>query len=118
MSGRWVAFGLLAGALRVGEACTPREIGPKPTPEARPASVGEAEGPPLFEDITASSGVQFRYRNGEEAGHLAILESLGGGVGVLDYDGDGLPDLFLTGGGQFAGPDRKDIVGCPCKLFH
>src|SRR5687767_3980224 len=42
----------------------------------------ELAGPALFEDITAASGVKFTYRNGEDtANHLAILESLGGGVG-------------------------------------
>ena len=37
----------------------------------------------------------------------SILESLGGGVALLDYDGDGLLDVFLTGGGCFAGADTQ-----------
>ncbi|HEV3259301.1 MAG TPA: CRTAC1 family protein, partial [Gemmataceae bacterium] len=70
-----------------------------------------------FADKTASSGVDFTYRNGQEAGHLAILESLGGGVALIDYDGDGLLDIFVTGGGYFAGPGKKQIKGHPCKLY-
>src|SRR5262245_3396459 len=72
----------------------------------------ELVGPALFEDITKTSGVKHAYRNGEDtADHLAILESLGGGVALIDYDGDGLLDLFLPGGGTFTGKDRKGISG-------
>src|SRR5947209_3609646 len=50
-------------------------------------------GPRLFQDVTAVSGVNFTYRTGEELGYYAILESLGGGVALIDYDGDGLLDI-------------------------
>jgi hypothetical protein len=62
--------------------------------------------------------VNFAYRNGEEVGNLAILEELGGGLAVLDFDGDGRMDLFVTGGGYFTGPDNKQIRGHPCKLYR
>jgi RNA polymerase sigma factor (sigma-70 family) len=75
------------------------------------------EGPFLYRDMTPESGVKFTYRNGEEANHYTILESLGGGVALIDYDGDGLLDIFVTGGGYFAGKDKKEIKGHPCKLF-
>src|SRR5205823_1241478 len=38
--------------------------------------------PPYFDDLTKVSGIDFTYRNGEEAGHLTLLETLGGGVGL------------------------------------
>jgi hypothetical protein len=77
-----------------------------------------ASAPPLFEDVTAASGVDFTYRNGEEtADHVSILESLGGGVALLDFDGDGLLDVFLPGGGYYTGEDKQTIAGWPCKLF-
>jgi enediyne biosynthesis protein E4 len=54
-----------------------------------------------FTDKTRESGVAFTYANGEECGHFSILESLGGGVGIFDFDLDRNEDLFLPGGGTF-----------------
>lgn len=69
-----------------------------------------------FTDRTAESGVEFRYDNGQAAGHHAILESLGGGLGLFDYDGDGRCDLFCPGGGKYL-PDLE-IVGLPSALYR
>jgi hypothetical protein len=74
-------------------------------------------GPEYFRDVTAGSGVDFTYHNGQEAGRLTILETLGGGVALLDFDGDGLLDVFVTGGGEFSGRDTPAITGLPCKLY-
>jgi hypothetical protein len=68
--------------------------------------------------VTASSGVTHTFHSGQDAGQYTMLELLGGGVGLLDYDGDGRLDIFVTGGGTFAGPDKKLIKGCPCRLYR
>jgi hypothetical protein len=96
-------------------ACAPR--GEPPAAHLEPAG-DEITREAYFEDVTAASGVNATYRNGEEAGHLALLEAMGGGVGMIDYDRDGLLDLFFTGGGYFDGPNKTDIKGHPCKLYR
>lgn len=93
--------------------------GGPPTP-APPDSTFTSEpevpdGPPWFSDRTPGSGVNFTHRNGEEANLYTILESLGGGVALLDFDRDGRLDLFFPGGGTFEG---KTIKGHPCKFYR
>ena len=77
--------------------------------------IPKEEGPSFYVDITAETGVDHTYHNGEEAGHRAILESLGGGVALFDFDGDGLLDIYLPGGGHFK---DKEILGYPGKLYR
>ena len=69
-----------------------------------------------FEDVTAASGVNSSYHNGEEADQFLIVESLGGGVGVLDYDLDGRLDLFFPGGGEIEA--NQPLRGLPATLWR
>jgi hypothetical protein len=69
-----------------------------------------------FDDLTPASGIDAVYRNGRDAHKYAILESLGGGGALWDYDRDGRLDVFVPGGGEFAG--ERDIRGLPHRLFR
>jgi enediyne biosynthesis protein E4 len=70
-----------------------------------------------FDDVTESSGIAFTYRNGSEANQFTILETVGGGVGVFDFDSDGQQDVFCVGGGTID-PGSVTPSGHPCHLFH
>jgi hypothetical protein len=105
----WIGLLLFLGACNRSPTTIP--------PLHPPHDPAEGNETPLFRDRTPGSGLDFTYRNGEEANHYAILESLGGGVALFDYDGDGLLDIFVTGGGYFDGPDFHEIKGYPCKLY-
>lgn len=69
-----------------------------------------------FTDVTDMSGIEFRYRNGQETDHCSILESLGGGIGAIDFDRDGNADLCMTGGGQLT--VDKQIISLRTALFR
>tara|TARA_R110002072_G_scaffold13481_3_gene56956 strand:+ start:16460 stop:18259 length:1800 start_codon:yes stop_codon:yes gene_type:complete len=92
-----------------------------PLPFASPVSreMRELREDDWFEDRSAALGIDFSYRDGSNTGCYQLLESVGGGVAVLDYDGDGWVDLFFTGGGSLAERDDSiQIEGHPAGLFR
>jgi hypothetical protein len=105
----------LAGAVAGCKSDAPPDKPPAGPDTAKPAVEEEPAGPCPFEDVTAKSGIALTYKNGEDANNYAIIESLGGGVCLFDYDGDGLLDVFLPGGGFYEG---KTVRGHPCKLYR
>ena len=55
--------------------------------------------PVVFTDITSSAGIVWKQVNGASVRHF-LPETMGGGVGFLDFDHDGLLDIFLVTGGE------------------
>jgi hypothetical protein len=142
---RWSLFSALsAGLVLLAAACnSTTTTGPGPeTPAAKDDDT--PTGPPLFKQMAPDCGINWTYRNGQEANHLAIPESLGGGIGLIDFDGDGLLDVFVVGGGYYSktaeefnqiekngtfvrekdnkkvrkSPEPPQILGHPCKLYR
>jgi len=118
---RWI---LLASLLLLGSIVGLQLAFFQKSPEKKQDDEKKLVGPPLFQDVTADSGVKFGYRNDFWGPHYAILDSLGGGLGLIDFYGPlrdseqkGLLDIFVAGGGYYDGPDKKTIKGHPCKLF-
>jgi hypothetical protein len=94
---------LLAAAL---SACRKTEA-PKPPPAAPPPTPTPSVSV-RFEDKTSAMGIDFVHVNGAR-GDKWMPETMGGGVAVLDYDGDGRPDLLFVSGARWPGdPHASD----------
>jgi hypothetical protein len=70
------AIGVFLQAQHTGRAATPQAAIPK------------------LEDITASTGIHFIHLASPDKKY--IVESMSGGVAVIDYDRDGWPDIYFT----------------------
>lgn len=70
-----------------------------------------------FEDVTKTTNVDFVYTTGRDAQLNTILETVGGGVGLFDFDKDSFADLFVVGGGTI---DHKTGFphGVQSRLFR
>lgn len=71
-----------------------------------------------FRDDADSTGIRFQYFNSPhtpgEGQHM--YEFSGGGVGVLDFDGDGWPDVYYTQGCQW--PVDENVRTHTDRLFR
>ena len=69
-----------------------------------------------FTDITRSTNIDFRHENSATSSKY-LVETMGGGVALLDYDNDGRLDIFFTNGAKIDDPmpDGKlpDIIKTP-----
>jgi hypothetical protein len=62
--------------------------------QTKAASKSASERVPQLVDITASTGIHFEHLSSPEQKY--IVESMSGGVALLDYDGDGWLDIYFT----------------------
>jgi tetratricopeptide (TPR) repeat protein len=71
-----------------------------------------------FVDRAAETGLSFTYYNNHPAKSAGtrMHEFSGGGIGVLDFDGDGSPDVYLTQGCPW--PPKVESTVHRDRLFH
>lgn len=56
-----------------------------------------------FTDITQAAGIDFKHENSPTSNKY-LVETMGGGVALLDYDNDGRLDIFFTNGAKIDDP--------------
>ena len=126
-TGLWAVLAVAAGAWQAGNVPMP----PTGNADAQPKIPGKY---PELVDITASTGIHFDHVSSSE--QKFIVESMSAGVALIDYDRDGLPDIYFTnaqntemafrgqharsalyhnnGDGTFTDVSDKSGVGFPC----
>ncbi|MDA8019252.1 MAG: CRTAC1 family protein [Thermoanaerobaculia bacterium] len=62
----------------------------------------DSQGSIRFREVSADWNAQFRHHSGA-AGDFYMIETLGSGVVLFDYDGDGDPDLLYVDSGTVPG---------------
>jgi enediyne biosynthesis protein E4 len=94
---------------------TPSKRPPPPAPQAK--------SPVTFTDITSLAGITFK-RAPSFTSFKYLLEAMGGGVAMFDYDNDGRMDLFFTNGAllrdsmpKTESPDKRDAKYWN-RLYH
>ena len=61
--------------------------------------------------------MSFRFATGSRGRH-DLPEIMGGGLALIDGDGDGRPDLFFCNGGPIAAGPGKTVDDPPCRFYR
>jgi hypothetical protein len=69
------------------------DVAPPPPPGAKNV-VCKGRPVPQLEDVTEKAGIRFQHLSSPEKKY--IVESMSGGVLLIDYDRDGWPDIYFT----------------------
>jgi len=72
-------------------------IGPAAIFPIRSTSTPPASSPIAFVDVVRTAGISFRHDNAATS-EKYLIETMSSGCGWIDYDQNGLPDLYLVNG--------------------
>jgi hypothetical protein len=87
------ALALFALSLEVTLAQESHPQPPPPPPGAKAVKCADREVP-QFTDITSKTGIHFNHVSSSDSRY--VVESMSGGVLLIDYDRDGYPDIYFT----------------------
>lgn len=82
------------------------------SPETTPPV--EESARPVFRDLAREAGITFVHQSAPEARY--ITESMSGGVALLDFDADGLLDIYFTNALTMATAERPETA--PSALYR
>jgi hypothetical protein len=81
-----------------------------------PANATPSQSPQeIFTDIAQQAGITWQHFSGESPDRF-LIETMGGGVALLDFDADGLQDIFFLNGGET--PHGKSPVPVRNALYR
>lgn len=101
----------------------------RPSPALPPGDPPRVEAPPApgpktmalpripFTDITLAAGIDFIHENGAY-GEKLLPETMGGGCGFLDFDGDGRQDIVLVNSTWWPGHEKPDGPAPTSRLYR
>jgi enediyne biosynthesis protein E4 len=87
-----------------------------PRPAGTPDELAPTPGLPWFVNVTARAGIDFVHFDPATPTHY-IHETMGSGLGWIDFDGDGWPDLFCIQNGPLL-PGKHSGSLPTCKLYR
>jgi hypothetical protein len=112
-----LSAGLALAALVLASAAGCRKTEPKPAPAPRIPPAPTPVPALRFEEKAAAMGIHFTHVSGAR-GDKWMPETMGGGVAVLDYDGDGRPDLLFVSGAYWPGDPRRATQKSSLALYR
>ena len=106
-------FVLFCGSIALAQQPSPtpertgRSYSTPDLPKTPPPPGPQARSPLTFTEISAQSGVNFKHA-ASKTSLKYLLETMGGGVAIFDYNNDGRMDLFFTNGAALKEPMPKE----------
>jgi hypothetical protein len=99
-----VAFAAVGGCFAVAAAVVTAAAAAAQAPAGAAGTPASRERRPVFQDRASETGLDWTYFNGM-SGELYMVEMVGGGAALLDFDNDGDLDVFVAQG-TMLGPGR------------